>query len=66
MNLFRLGLGLVMLGLMVQECRAEAKVIKPVREWTGVVNNSKLANAAPKSAVILDRTAFEALWRVWR
>ena len=51
-------------GFLAPSVRAEKKEVKLVKQWTGSVEDEKLAKDAPE--VITDAKAFEKLWKAWK
>jgi hypothetical protein len=55
---------LVLVGFLAPSVRAEKKEVKLVKQWSGSVEDEKLAKDAPE--VITDAKAFEKMWKAWK
>ena len=45
---------------------AAPKVVKPNRDWTGLVRDETLKKLAPVDGYVLDAKEFAKLWKAWR
>jgi hypothetical protein len=54
------------LSAAAQPGKLKGKPVKPDREWVDVVKDNKLAEAAPKSGILVTAKDFEKLWKAWR
>jgi hypothetical protein len=55
-------LGLI--ALLASAVHAEAKEVKPTKQWTGSVEDEKLQKEAP--TVIASAKTFEKVWKAWK
>ena len=44
---------------------ADAKSVKPNKNWTGLVKDDTLKKLAPKDGYVVDAKEFEKLWKAW-
>lgn len=56
-------LSLAVVVLLTAVVHAEKKAVKPTKDWTGSVQNEKLAQDAP--AVVVSKAGLEKLWKAW-
>jgi hypothetical protein len=56
---------LLLTGLAQGQPDGKGTVVKPNREWTGIGKDEKLLKGRPRTGVITDAKALEAIWKDW-
>jgi len=55
---------LAVVGLIAPAAQAQKKPVKPIKEWTGSVEDEKLMKDAP--ACVTSKKGLEKLWKDWK